>query len=200
MTHKSWVIEVPHLPVDLFDGIADADDSADGSWDVSLDVEEAFFMVDSDDALVHHGGGDVAEAARHLFAFPDFAGVFALADGAWQPMRLRVSMRCLLTAKIPPFHNTLRTLTLARCLHIDKLAQSKMSWPEHEADGQEVLRCHRKLRQMLLGRQAILKEVADLWSFDFFETLFSATHLDRIHTILFFSLHLQNLASIYLQN
>lgn len=79
--YKSRVVEVPNLFVNFLDGISDFHESADRSRDITFDEKEAFFVVDADDALIHHGGVLTTEATGHLLALPDFARVLALSDG-----------------------------------------------------------------------------------------------------------------------
>lgn len=132
---ERWIVEVPHLSVDLLDSVADADDAADGTGNVALDVEQTLIMIDSHDSLVEHRGADGAQATRHLLSLPNFTRILALTNGSWQSVRFRVAMRCLLPAEIPPLHDALSAFALARGLYINELAQPKVSRTKHEANG-----------------------------------------------------------------
>ena len=144
------------MRVSFLDSVADLDDAADRTRHVSHDIQETPIRINLDNTLIENCGGLEAHATSHLFTLKNFSGELAVANRTSCSVRLRVAMRGLLTGEVPPFHDSLESLTLAGGDDINKLAYLIVSWSEVVADWQEALRGARELSKVRLGWQIIL--------------------------------------------
>eukprot|EP00356_Strombidium_inclinatum_P003814 CAMPEP_0170494144 /NCGR_PEP_ID=MMETSP0208-20121228/14474_1 /TAXON_ID=197538 /ORGANISM="Strombidium inclinatum, Strain S3" /LENGTH=164 /DNA_ID=CAMNT_0010770155 /DNA_START=376 /DNA_END=870 /DNA_ORIENTATION=+ len=106
----------------------------------------------------------------------------------------------LLSTEVPSLHGSLETLTLADGLHVHELSDLEVEGSHEEADGQEALRRNGELSQVLLGRDAVLQEMANLGLSQLLEVGLAATDLDGVDTVLLHGLNLGNLAAIHLED
>jgi len=75
-----------------------------------------------------------------------------MSDTTRLPVGFTVSVGRILHGEIPAFDGTLRALTFGDGLHVDVLAEGKVTGSEAIADGEEVLGSDFELVQVTLGR------------------------------------------------
>ena len=115
-------------------------------------------------------------------------------------MCLRITVRSLLSAEVPPLHDALEPFALACSLYINPLTKLEVSRTQKVPNWQEILRSDWKLGQVSLWWQPILQIVASLWLLDLVKQLFTASNLDGVETICLLSLNLDDLAPVNLEH
>ena len=113
-------------------------------------------------------------------------------------MSFGVTVGCSLTAKIPSFHDTLVTLTFGDSLHVDVLANLKVSWTQHVTDGQEAFWSDRELGEVLLWWQSVSQEVSSMGLLKLSNINFAAPNLYGIIPVGLFCFNLNDLAPVNL--